>query len=366
MSTYINPARPNRHDPYLDVPDVVIRYLKYLETILNRSPRTVNAYYIDLRGFFRFLLGYRSHPDTPWQELDVKDLDLDFVKAITQEEIYEYLYYLTNECNNKPAARARKLAAVKGLFRYLVRKENLLTYDPAENISTPSLKRALPKYLSLEESLELLNNIQSDFFERDYCIITLFLNCGMRLTELVTINLSDFKEDTIRIVGKGNKERLVYLNNACKEALRRYCDARAKLPHLTDKAALFVSARTGKRLSNRRVEQIVERCLKTAGLSGRGYSPHKLRHTAATLMYRHGNVDMLALKEILGHEHVSTTEIYTHINTQQLKDAVSSSPLSRVRAASVRHSDQAAAEEQEESGLQQGGERAEGPEGKES
>lgn len=366
MSTYIDPARPNRHDPYVDVPGVVIRYLKYLETILNRSPRTVNAYYIDLRGFFRFLLGFRTHVDTPWNQLDVKNLDLDFVKAVTQEEIYEYLYYLTNECNNKPAARARKLAAVKGLFRYLTRKENLLSFDPAENIATPGLKKSLPKYLTLEESLELLNNIQSDFFERDYCILTLFLNCGMRLTELVTIDLSDFKEDTIRIVGKGNKERLVYLNAACKEALRRYCDARAALPNLVDKKALFVSARTGKRLSNRRVEQIVERCLKTAGLAGRGYSPHKLRHTAATLMYRHGNVDMLALKEILGHEHVSTTEIYTHINTQQLKDAVSSSPLSRVKAASVRHSGKADAEHQEESDLENGGDDPKSPKGQES
>ena len=366
MSTYIDPAHPNRHDPYTDIPDVVIRYLKYLETILNRSPRTVNAYYIDLRGFFRFLLGFRTHADTPWNELDVHELDLAFVRAITQEEIYEYLYYLTNECANKPAARARKLAAVKGLFRYLVRKENLLTYDPAEDISTPSIKRTLPKYLSLEESLELLNNIQSDFFERDYCIITLFLNCGMRLTELVTIDLSDFKEDTIRIVGKGNKERLVYLNNACKEALRRYCDARAALPNLTDKKALFVSAHTGKRLSNRRVEQIVERCLKTAGLSGRGYSPHKLRHTAATLMYRHGNVDMLALKEILGHEHVSTTEIYTHINTQQLKDAVSSSPLSRVKAAMVHRSDKELPEHQEESNLEDLDDNAKGTESEET
>ena len=149
MSTYIDPAHPNRHDPYTDIPDVVIRYLKYLETILNRSPRTVNAYYIDLRGFFRFLLGFRTRTDTPWNELDVHELDLAFVRAITQEEIYEYLYYLTNECANKPAARARKLAAVKGLFRYLVRKENLLTYDPAEDISPPQHQTGLAQILIL-------------------------------------------------------------------------------------------------------------------------------------------------------------------------------------------------------------------------
>ena len=172
----------------------------------------------------------------------------------------------------------------------------------------------------------MLSNIQSDFYERDFCIITLFLNCGMRLAELVTINMGDFRDDTIRITGKGSKERLVYLNPACLEALQHYTKARASLPNLSDKQALFVSKRTGKRLTARRIEQIVARCLQSAGLSGRGFSPHKLRHTAATLMYQ-GGVDMLALKEILGHENVSTTQIYTHINQKQLRAAVSASPL---------------------------------------
>ena len=203
---------------------------------------------------------------------------------------------------------------------------NKLPVNPTENISLGTPQKALPKYLTENEAVELLKNIQSDFYERDYCIITLFLNCGMRLAELVTIDLSDFRDDTIRIVGKGNKERLVYLNDACLFSLQRYKKARAALPNLADKDALFVSKRTGKRLSARRVEQIVARCLQSAGLSGRGFSPHKLRHTAATLMYQ-GGVDMLALKEILGHENVSTTQIYTHINRDQLRQAVASSPL---------------------------------------
>ena len=190
-----------------------------------------------------------------------------------------------------------------------------------------SPKKALPKYLTAEESIDLLKNIQSDFYERDFCMLTFFLNCGMRLTELVTINMGDFKQDTIRITGKGNKERLVYLNDACLEALDHYKKARAALPNLpADEQALFVSKRTGKRLTARRVEQIVARCLQSAGLSGRGFSPHKLRHTAATLMYQ-GGVDMLALKEILGHESVSTTQIYTHINQERLRAAVKASPL---------------------------------------
>lgn len=331
MSTYINPLHPNRHAPYDDIPRDVRDFLNYLGAILNRSPRTVNGYYIDLRTFFRFMVQYRGlAPDTDFDEINTSGLDLEFIGSITTSDIYEYLYFLKNERLNEPAARARKLSAVKSLYRFLTVKANRLSNDPAKDVSVPTTKRALPKYLSLEESMELLKNIQSDFYERDYCIITLFLNCGMRLVELVGINMADFKEDTIRIVGKGNKERLVYLNQACIHALERYCEARAKLMNLQDKDALFVSRRTGKRIGARRVEQIVERCLKLAGLSGKGYSPHKLRHTAATLMYRHGNVDMLELKEILGHEHVSTTEIYTHINTEKLRTAASSTPLSRV------------------------------------
>ena len=330
MSTYIDPVHPQRHTPYNDVPPDVTDYLRYMETILNRSPRTVNAYYIDLRTFFRFLMQYRglAPDDAELDEIDISKLDLDFIQSITKSEIYEYLYYLKSERGNEAAARARKLSCVKGFFRFMVSKVNRMQIDPAQDVAVPSVRQALPKYLSLEESIELLKNVQSDFYERDFCIITLFLNCGMRLTELVTINLADFKEDTIRIVGKGNKERLVYLNEACINALRQYCDQRAKLENLKDKKALFVSKRTGRRLSPRRVEQIVGDCLKNAGLDGRGYSPHKLRHTAATLMYRHGDVDMLALKEILGHEDVSTTQIYTHINTEKLRKAVRSSPLS--------------------------------------
>ncbi len=333
MSSYLDPAHPARHAPYTDVPKDVIDYLRYLETIINRSPRTVNGYYIDLRTFFRFLVRHRGQmpADQPLEEISAAGLDTGFIRSVTKEEIYEYLYYLSSQRQNQPAARARKLSSIKGFFHYMTAKAGILESDPSEDISVPALRKALPKYLSLEESIDLLKNIQSDFYERDFCIITLFLNCGMRLSELVGIDLTDFKEDTIRIVGKGNKERLVYLNPACTGALRTYIDARAKLPNLRDKNALFISQRTGKRLGNRRVEQIVDNCLRAAGLDGKGYSPHKLRHTAATLMYRHGDVDMLALKEILGHEHVSTTEIYTHINTQKLQDAANASPLSRMK-----------------------------------
>ena len=328
MSSYINTVNPERHAPYLDIPDDVIEYLHYLDFVKLRSPRTVNGYYLDLRGFFRFMMVQwnRTDPNTPPEKIDLPQITSNDIAGISKRDIFSYLEYVRN-ANNGAKARARKLSALKGFFGYMCTQVNKIAQNPTESITLGAPKKALPKYLTENESLSLLNNIQSDFYERDFCIITLFLNCGMRLAELVSINLSDFRDDTIRITGKGSKERLVYLNDACLQALAHYRKARNALPNLTDKDALFVSKRTGKRLTARRVEQIVARCLQSAGLSGRGFSPHKLRHTAATLMYQ-GGVDMLALKEILGHESVSTTQIYTHINQQQLRDAAQASPLS--------------------------------------
>lgn len=327
MSSYIDVVHPERHAPYLDIPDDVVDYLHYLDFVKLRSPRTVNGYYLDLRGFFRYMMQrwQRVADDTPPEEIDLTGITTADIRTITKHDIFDFLDH-ARSADNGPKARARKLSALKGFFNYMCTQVNRLPANPTENISLGSPARALPKYLTRDEAVTLLNNIQSDFYERDYCILTLFLNCGMRLAELVTIDMGDFRDDTIRIVGKGSKERLVYLNDACLDALQRYKKVRTSLPNLVDRDALFVSKRTGKRLSARRIEQIVARCLQSAGLSGRGFSPHKLRHTAATLMYQ-GGVDMLALKEILGHENVSTTQIYTHINREQLKKAVAASPL---------------------------------------
>ena len=327
MSSYIDVVHPERHAPYLDIPDDVVDYLHYLDFVKLRSPRTVNGYYLDLRGFFRYMMQrwQRVADDTPPEEINLTGITTADIQTITKHDIFDFLDH-ARSADNGPKARARKLSALKGFFNYMCTQVNRLPANPTENISLGSPARALPKYLTQDEAVTLLSNIQSDFYERDYCILTLFLNCGMRLAELVTIDMGDFRDDTIRIVGKGNKERLVYLNDACLDALQRYKKVRASLPNLADRDALFVSKRTGKRLSARRIEQIVARCLQSAGLSGRGFSPHKLRHTAATLMYQ-GGVDMLALKEILGHENVSTTQIYTHINREQLKKAVAASPL---------------------------------------
>lgn len=360
MSTYIDSRHPNQHGNYQDCPPLVIRFLQDSETIRGLSPRTVNGYYIDLRTFFRFLLRYRGlvPAELPFEEIDLRGIDLAMIQSVTTSEIYEFLYYITRERDNAPATRARKLSSVKGFYKFLTNKLKLLEKNPTDDVGTPAQKKRLPKYLSLNESIELLKNIQSDFYERDYCIITLFLNCGMRLSELVNINVNDIHEDgTIRIVGKGDKERLVYLNGACITALQRLCEERAALPNLQDKKALFVSKKTGKRLSARRVQQIVEGCLKTAGLSGKGYSTHKLRHTAATMMYQEGHVDMLALKEILGHEHVSTTEIYTHMGTEQLRNAANASPFAKLdfekkKPASVRKTAQTAGDKEPEKDTQ--------------
>lgn len=332
MSSYIDSVHPERHAPYLDIPDDVVEYLHYLDFVKLRSPRTVNGYYLDLRGFFRFMMvcWQRVSDTASASEIDLTHITTADIRTIQKRDIFNYLDYARN-AENGSKARARKLSALRGFFGYMHTQVGKIQTNPTENINLGTPKKSLPKYLTLDESRALLNNIQSNFYERDYCILTLFLNCGMRLAELISINLGDFRDDTIRIVGKGSKERLVYLNDACLDALNHYLDVRNGIPKIVDTDALFLSKKTGKRLSARRVQQIVERCLQSAGLSGRGYSPHKLRHTAATLMYQHGGVDMLALKEILGHENVSTTQIYTHINQKQLRDAVALSPLSKER-----------------------------------
>ena len=250
MSSYIDVVHPDRHAPYLDIPNDVIEYLHYLDFVKLRSPRTVNGYYLDLRGFFRYMMLQWDRADdaAPPEKIDLTGISTRDIAGITKRDIFGYLDYARN-ADNGPKARARKLSALKGFFHYMCTQVNKLTVNPTENISLGTPQKALPKYLTENEAVELLKNIQSDFYERDYCIITLFLNCGMRLAELVTIDLSDFRDDTIRIVGKGNKERLVYLNDACLFSLQRYKKARAALPNLADKDALFVSKRTGKAIS---------------------------------------------------------------------------------------------------------------------
>lgn len=318
------------NDNYYGCPDIIREFLLYMETIRNLSPRTINGYWIDLRTFFRYLKLKRNlvPSDIVFEEITIDDVDIPLVSSVSTMDIYEYLHFVMKDRDNSAAARSRKISALRSFYKYLTVKTHKLEHDPAKDLEVPTLKKALPKYLSLEQSIDLLNAVDGEFKERDFCMITLLLNCGMRLSELVGIDLSDIHEETITITGKGNKERQVYLNKACKKAIARYFHARNNRTYSNkDKKALFLS-RTGSRLTPRRVEQIVNGYLEKAGLSGLGFTVHKLRHTAATLMYRYGNVDVLALKEILGHAHTSTTEIYTHLDDQRLKDAVDASPLS--------------------------------------
>ena len=318
--------------PYMDCPNILKDYLLYLETVKGRSPKTVNGYYIDLKTFFRFIKKHFNliPPDVQFADVSIDDIDLDLVKKISLSDVYFFLTYVNRERSNSAITRSRKVSSIRGFFKYLSVNKNLLTENPVKNLEIPGTKKSLPKYLTLEQTIKLLESIDSSFKSRDFCIITLFLNCGMRLSELVGINLSDIRENTLKLLGKGNKERIVYLNDACLTSLADYMQDRILLKIITDKNALFLT-RHGKRIGNRSVEKIVAKCLKQAGLDNMGISPHKLRHTAATIMYQHGDVDIRVLKEMLGHVSVGTTEIYTHVSSSQLEQAAKSTPLSAIK-----------------------------------
>ncbi|MDD6276175.1 MAG: tyrosine recombinase XerC [Clostridia bacterium] len=310
------------------LPQDAIEFLNYLSVVKNKSELTVLEYASDLRTFFRFMKLYRGQVDEKinFDDIDVSDINIDFIKKITLQDAYAFLSYCKTERGNDAAARSRKVSSLRAFFKYMSVNQNKLERNPMQELEAPKLNKTLPKYLTLEESQRLLDCIDGKFKERDYCIITLFLNCGMRLSELVSLNYNDISSDnTMRIVGKGGKERTVYLNDMCVNAIKEYMKVRP-VEGVVDKSALFLSNRKT-RISAKTVQHIVKELLEKAGLGGKGLSTHKLRHTAATLMYQYGDVDVLLIKELLGHENLSTTEIYTHIVDSQLKNAVDSNPL---------------------------------------
>lgn len=316
-----------------EMPQLVLQYAMYLRNIRGLSAKTVDEYCLDLRTFFRFMKRFKGLADnnTPLEEILVKDIDEDFIKGITTYDIFEFMNFVADDRNNMSSTRQRKSSSLKSFFKYLCVHEKILKENPTENLTPPKKKKALPHFLSLEQSIELLNAVDGPDRERDYCILVLFLNCGMRLSELVGINMTDVihNNSTLRILGKGNKERIVYLNDACLSAIASYIKVRPK-EGVIDKNALFLSSRK-RRISPKTVQFIVKKYLDKIGLSGPGYSVHKLRHTAATLMYRHGNVDIRVLQDILGHSNLGTTEIYTHTSSSQMEDAINSNPLSGVK-----------------------------------
>ena len=302
-----------RQEELVTLPNLVRLYLNYLSGIKSKSEHTVLEYASDLRLFFRFIMRSRNLCDksVPFDEINISLMDDKTILSVTLDEAYLFLAYCRKERKNDNNSRARKVTAIKRFYRYL-EVNGKIEVNKMAFLESPQKKKSLPKYLTLEESLRILNNVEGKNKERDYCILTIFLNCGLRLSELVGINISHIKDnDTLVVLGKGNKERTVYLNKACLDAISSYMAVRPR-DGVIDRDALFLSNQK-KRISRITVQKMVESNLDKNGLSGRGLSTHKLRHTAATLMYQHGGVDPLQLKEILGHENLSTTEIYTHV-----------------------------------------------------
>ena len=316
-------------------PPIIRDFLTYNETIRGKSSRSVEGYFLDLQTFFRYLLLVRGKvaADTEFEKIDIMTVDIELIKTVTISDLYAFLVYCKNERGNNTATRARKTSTLRIFFKYMSSQTHQLENDPALMLEAPKVKQALPKHLTLENSLELLNSVEGPNKERDYCILVLFLNCGLRLAELCALNLSSISTDgTLTVLGKGNKERMVYLNPACLDAIKNYLAVRPndRIP-ITDKNALFIS-RNHRRISPKTVQHIVKTYLEKSGLGDQGFSTHKLRHTAATLMYQHGDVDIRVLKDILGHANLGTTQIYTHVANKQIEKAVNQNPLANVKS----------------------------------
>ena len=325
---------------FSDCPQILRDFLTYHENIKGQSPRTISEYYLDLRMFLRFIKLMRNDMpmNTPLEDIPIKDVDLHFVGSITTSEIFDFLSYLANDrplnpdssftdYGIEPAARSRKLSAIKSFYKYLTVRTKQLQENPVADLEYPKLRKSLPKYLTMSQASALLQAVSGQNAKRDYAILMLFLNCGIRRSELVGLNISDVYEDRIRVVGKGNKERIVYFGSACHKAIEAYMEERNKIV-LSDNRALFGS-RDSNRISVTAVHRLVKKHMLVAGLDATQYSAHKLRHTAATMMLS-GGVDVKTVQEVLGHENLNTTQIYTHIENTELKIAAEANPISHL------------------------------------
>ncbi len=317
---------------YHDAPNILRDFLTYHETIKGQSPRTIQEYYLDLRMFLRFMKLMRNEMpmSTVLDEIPIKDIDLEFIRTITTSDVFDFLSYLANDRDDNgisPASRSRKLSAIKSFYKYLTVRTKQLQENPVADLEYPKLRKSLPKYLTMEQSAALLRSVEGQNQKRDYAILMLFLNCGIRRSELVGLNLADVYEDRIRVVGKGNKERFVYFGSSCRKAIDAYLLERNKKV-LSDNRALFGS-RDNNRISVSAVHRLVKKALLQAGLDPNQFSAHKLRHTAATMMLS-GGVDVKTVQEVLGHENLNTTQIYTHIENTELKIAAEANPLSKL------------------------------------
>ena len=310
-----------------EAPPLIRDFLVYHETIQGHSRRTVDEYFLDLRGFFRFLkLDKKLVPSgTPLDGVSIDDVDLAFVRSITLTDVYAYMSFLARDRGLNAASRARKVATIRSFYKYLTNKAKLLDQNPVQELDAPRLKKMLPKYLDLEESVHLLESVDGKNASRDYCILTLFLNCGLRISELVGLNKTDVRGNQLRVLGKGGKERILYLNDSCQQALQDWLTDRDAMT-LLDQNALFVTLQNRRRITKAAVHKLVKKHLSAAGLDSTQYSSHKLRHTAATLMLQNG-VDVRTLQEVLGHDHLNTTQIYTHVDNDDLRTAARANPL---------------------------------------
>lgn len=328
---------------FQDAPQILRDFLTYHEAIQGHSKRTVNEYYLDLRNFFRYIKLQKNliPASVPFDQISIDDVDLQLIRSITLSDVYSYMNYLGRERPThpssrytdyglSPASRARKVAAIRSFYKYLTNKAKLLSENPMQDLDTPRLKKSLPKYLSLDESLQLLDQVDGKNKTRDYCMLTLFLNCGLRISELVGLDITDVRDEQLRVLGKGNKERIIYLNDACKNALSDWMDERAGIGLAPGVNALFVTKQNHRRITTAAVHKLVKKHLSAAGIDSTQYSSHKLRHTAATLMLQNG-VDVRTLQEVLGHDNLNTTQIYTHIDNEDLRVAAKANPLGRVK-----------------------------------
>ncbi len=314
---------------YTDIPQVVRDFLMYIQIARGESKVTCDDYYFDLRTFFRYMKMVKCGIEDPFETIDITDIDVSFIKTITLSDVYEFLFYL-REVRNNHSSRSinRRISCLRTFYKFLLRKD-LISTNPIEDLESPALSKELPKHLDLAQSKALLESVDGPNKLRDFCILTIFLNCGLRLSELVNLNLSDIRSDFVVINGKGNKQRNIYLNDACRDAIEAYLKVRP-VDGVKDRDALFIS-RNRNRISPKTVQWLVKKHLSAAGLTEPGLSTHKLRHTAATLMHRHGKVDVRVLQKVLGHENLGTTQIYTHVDDDQVRDAAMSNPLANVK-----------------------------------
>ena len=314
-----------------EAPALIRDFLVYHETIQGHSSRTIDEYFLDLRSFFRYIKQKKDliSKDVPFDSIMIDDVDLSLVHSITLSDVYDFMSFLSQDRSLTATSRARKVATIRSFYKYLTNKAKLLRENPVQDLDSPRLRKSLPRYLNLDESIELLDSVAGKNSSRDYCILTLFLNCGLRISELVGLNVTDVRGDQLRVLGKGNKERMLYLNEACQQALQDWITERSMLT-LVDQKALFVTLQNRRRISRAAVHKLVKKHLLAAGLDSSQYSAHKLRHTAATLMLQNG-VDVRTLQEVLGHDNLNTTQIYTHVDNEDLRIAARANPLGRLK-----------------------------------